>query len=96
MRSSFILSVLRAILLAAPLVSAHPSADSVVGSLFVRADDGYENTVCRLSVKEGSDNTIPPCSSLENIEYQCAPNGSSPLALEAHKQCKRPRSSIPS
>ncbi|EAA31457.1 hypothetical protein GE21DRAFT_7861 [Neurospora crassa] len=87
MRSSSIPSVLPALLLAAPLVSAHTSADSVVGSLFARADDGYENTVCRPPVKEGSDNTIPPCSSIENIEYQCAPNGTSPLALEAHKQC---------
>ncbi|KAL0467159.1 hypothetical protein QR685DRAFT_599902 [Neurospora intermedia] len=94
MRSSSISSVLRALLLAAPLVSAHPSADSVVGSLFARADDGYENTVCRPPLKEGSDNTIPSCSSLENIEYQCAPNGTSPLALEARKQCKRPRPSI--
>ncbi|KAJ4402249.1 hypothetical protein N0V85_005340 [Neurospora sp. IMI 360204] len=87
MRSSSIPSVLLALLLAAPLVSAHSRAGSVVGSLFARADDGYENTVCRPPVKEGSNGPIPPCSSLENIEYQCAPNGTSPLALEAHKQC---------
>ncbi|KAK3403050.1 hypothetical protein B0T20DRAFT_14213 [Sordaria brevicollis] len=79
MRSSSIPPVLPALLLAAPLTSA--------ASLLGRADERYEDIVCRPAVKEGSNGPIPPCISLENIEAQCAPNGTSPLAYEAHKQC---------
>ncbi|EHA50941.1 hypothetical protein MGG_12858 [Pyricularia oryzae 70-15] len=42
------------------------------------------NQVCK---PEGLSNPVPPCVSVENIEWQCTPNGTEPLAFEAHKQC---------
>ncbi|TLD32723.1 hypothetical protein PspLS_00413 [Pyricularia sp. CBS 133598] len=32
-------------------------------------------------------NPVPPCISIDNIAWRCKPNGTEPLAFEAHKQC---------
>ncbi|RYP76186.1 hypothetical protein DL771_002010 [Monosporascus sp. 5C6A] len=46
----------------------------------------YINSVCSPEVSDGSE-PLPPCVAAQNIEWACAPNGTSPLALEAHAQC---------
>ncbi|RYO91292.1 hypothetical protein DL766_002037 [Monosporascus sp. MC13-8B] len=48
--------------------------------------DQYINSVCSPGVSDGS-RPLPPCIAVQNIEGACAPNGTSPLALEAHAQC---------
>ncbi|KAI6376528.1 hypothetical protein MCOR25_002740 [Pyricularia grisea] len=49
-----------------------------------QSGDNYVDLVC---FPEGLSNPEPPCISIANIDYKCTPNGTEPLALEAHKQC---------
>lgn len=69
----------------AVLLCVHVLSTSA-GSLEPRqdADGSYLRTVC---YPTGSSTPRPPCVSIEQIDWQCAPNGTTPLALEAHKQC---------
>ncbi|RYP56934.1 hypothetical protein DL769_009808 [Monosporascus sp. CRB-8-3] len=48
--------------------------------------DEYVNSVCSPEMSDGS-GPLPPCIAVQNIEGACAPNGTSPLALEAHAMC---------
>jgi hypothetical protein len=75
--------VLLALLAAAPSAFAVPGIDM---DLIAKAMD-YEDEVCHPVVQHSND-TIPPCLNLVTIETICTPNGTSPLALKAHQQCK--------
>jgi hypothetical protein len=46
--------------------------------------DDYLTSVCSPNSTAAE---LPPCVSITNIEGLCQPNGTSPLALEAHAQC---------
>lgn len=46
--------------------------------------EAYLRKVCYPEVSSGP---IPPCQSTINIETACAPNGTDPLAINAHAQC---------
>lgn len=68
---------------ASPLGFGLPSLDL---ALIARALN-YEDEVCHPVTEHASD-TIPPCLELVTTETVCTPNGTSPLALKAHQQCK--------
>ncbi|KAI1389415.1 uncharacterized protein F4822DRAFT_398201 [Hypoxylon trugodes] len=49
-------------------------------------DSAYITSVC--SPATPPDQSAPaPCAAIQNIETACLPNGTSPLALDAHAQC---------
>ena len=50
------------------------------------SNESYLQSVCQPPVATGA-KVIPPCTSDQTIETLCAPNGTSPLALQAHAQC---------
>ncbi|KAK3325233.1 hypothetical protein B0H66DRAFT_529282 [Apodospora peruviana] len=50
--------------------------------------DDYENIVCH-PMEDRAPNPVPPCMDIETIEYICTPNGTSPLALKAHQECRQ-------
>jgi len=72
-----------ALVFASPFSFGLPSLDL---ALVARALN-YEDEVCHPVTERASD-TIPPCLELVTIETVCTPNGTSPLALKAHQQCK--------
>ncbi len=86
MRSHPGLAVFLALFIAGPLVFAKPDFSV---KRFVAAALDYEDEVCHPVTESGSD-TVPPCLELVTIETLCTPNGTSPLALKAHQQCKHP------
>ncbi|KXJ90851.1 hypothetical protein Micbo1qcDRAFT_163505 [Microdochium bolleyi] len=81
--------------LALALLASAASASSAAGVGFSPRQAGpteeYINSVCRPQLSESADTTsafvVPPCIAIETIEGLCKPNGTSPLALEAHAQC---------
>ncbi|KAK6864037.1 collagen-like protein mcl1 protein [Apiospora arundinis] len=85
-----------ATLASAALVAARPIlASELTGPVVARAsgsgDDnsGYIQKVCNPPApKDGfASGQVPPCISIDSIALACQPNGTSPLALEAHAQC---------
>lgn len=50
-------------------------------------DDNYFVSVCLPSAAPDATGVVPPCIDIITIETACTPNGTSPLALEAHAQC---------
>jgi len=77
-------AVLSTLLALAPSILAVPELDM---ALLARAID-YEDEVCHPVVQMSE--TVPPCLNLITIETVCTANGTSPLALKAHQQCKCP------
>ncbi|KAI1380604.1 hypothetical protein F4677DRAFT_192581 [Hypoxylon crocopeplum] len=50
------------------------------------ADDDYITSVCSPASAPGQSDPAP-CIAIQNIETACLPNGTAPLALDAHAQC---------
>lgn len=48
--------------------------------------DAYEELVCHPATSSPSD-TVPPCTEIENIQAECALNGTEPLNFLAHAEC---------
>jgi hypothetical protein len=61
---------------------------SVPGTTLAQSsEENYINSVCSPNITSPNSGPLPPCIGVTNIEYACAPNGTSPLALDAHAQC---------
>ncbi|KAH7026061.1 uncharacterized protein B0I36DRAFT_329799 [Microdochium trichocladiopsis] len=74
------------------LLTAAASASALVSPRQASSSqEDYINSVCRPPLAEDADTSsafvVPPCIAVETIEGLCQPNGTSPLALEAHAQC---------
>ncbi|KAI2779649.1 hypothetical protein F4815DRAFT_472803 [Daldinia loculata] len=73
-------------LLGAQHVLANTPANVLQAASDSDSDSDYITSVC--SPAKAPDQTDPaPCIAIQNIETACLPNGTSPLALEAHAQC---------
>ncbi|KAK3370279.1 hypothetical protein B0H63DRAFT_313241 [Podospora didyma] len=68
-----------------PQIVALPQPD-IASSTFSFIGNEYEDAVCKPMVLRSTE-TVPPCLEIETIERICSPNGTTPLALEAHRQC---------
>ena len=53
--------------------------------LLQQRDDGYEKRVCHPSVAPGI--PLPPCVSVDNQQYSCAPSSNTPSYLKAAQSC---------
>lgn len=73
------------------LLSTSASASSLLLTPRQAPTEDYINSVCRPELPEDTNTSsafvVPPCIAVETIESLCQPNGTSPLALEAHAQC---------
>ncbi|KAI0387047.1 hypothetical protein F5Y04DRAFT_242903 [Hypomontagnella monticulosa] len=64
----------------------HALAQQLLNQRQADGDSDYITSVC--SPATAPDQSDPaPCVAIQNIETACLPNGTSPLALEAHAQC---------
>jgi hypothetical protein len=53
--------------------------------LLHQRDDGYEFAICHPSVAPG--NPLPPCVSVDNQQYSCAPSSNTPSYLQSAQSC---------
>jgi hypothetical protein len=73
-------------------ISSFPAKQDIDNGLVIRqassasnANLDYLNSVCSPNIS--NPNPIPPCISVNTIETLCTPNGTTPLAYQAHAQC---------
>jgi hypothetical protein len=73
-------------------ISSFPAKQDIDNGLVIRqasaasnANLDYLTSVCSPNIT--NPNPIPPCISVNTIESLCTPNGTTPLAYQAHAQC---------
>ncbi|KAI0853088.1 hypothetical protein F5Y00DRAFT_225396 [Daldinia vernicosa] len=86
MKFSALVTTTQILLLSAQRVLANASANVLQAASDDDDDNAYIASVC--SPAKAPDQSDPaPCVEIQIIETACLPNGTSPLALEAHAQC---------